>query len=119
MMRYALTLALSLMAALALAGCAGMLSSAPPPEDWPKLQIVVISAPADEMLAACARVGVSSPGPACALINFDRKRCSIIFRDDRPMAQEVYDHEEQHCLGKDDFGRDDLRRAWEKWKKTQ
>ena len=94
-----------------------MLSSEPPPADWPKLEIVTVSVPADEMLAACAKVGVTSPGPACVLIDFNRNRCTIVFRDDlAELAQEVYEHEEQHCFGKDDFGKEDLKRGWKKWK---
>lgn len=95
-----------------LAGCAGMIK---PPADWPELRIVTIVAPAAEMLQACTRDGVLLSDVACALIDFDRKRCSIIFRDDKPILAPVMAHEIDHCRGKDHPGEDTLRRAWEKW----
>jgi len=96
-----------------LAGCTTMISSSPPPSDWPELQVVAILAPVDEMLSVCRKYGSEV---ACALIDFDRRRCTIVFRDDRPVDKFVSAHEREHCRGKDHPGEDTLRRAWEAWK---
>ena len=99
-----------------LAGCASTLNSDSAPADWPELKVVTIIAPVDEMLAACTWNDVLLSDVACALIDFNRKLCTIVFRDDRPIVASVMTHELGHCGGKDHPGEDTLRRAWEKWK---
>lgn len=99
-----------------IAGCAGTISSNPPPADWPELKVSVISLPASEMLDTCTQNGVLLSETACALISFSFKTCTIVGRDDRPMSPFIERHERDHCRGKDHVGEDTLRRAWEKWK---
>lgn len=108
-----MTVSKYMLLALLITGCA---TSLKPPADWPELQVVTIVAPVDEMLAACTWEGVLLSDVACALIDFERMRCSIIFRDDKPILAPVMAHEIEHCRGKDHPGEDKLRRAWEKWK---
>lgn len=107
----------SIVLVLLLSGCASMISSNPPPADWPKLTVSVHRVSFYEVAKRCGKYltptgRLLSLGLAggCAEINFANVRCDIWVPHD--VDQGVLEHEMDHCFGKDHPGDDTLRLAW-------
>jgi len=117
-----------LIAALPLIAACSTISSVPPPADWPPLSRTVITMSTDDDMRSMCKgsdgVVASFNGVACAIVSFGPMTCLIVESRQRPMTQEIRQHEgadgkDGHCQGRDHIGEDTLRRAWETWKSKQ
>lgn len=103
-----------------LTGCASMISSNPPPADWPKLAVSIHRVSLYEVAKRCGKyltpsgrlLGLGLVG-GCAEVNFAHVRCDIWVPHD--VDPGVLEHEMDHCFGKDHPGDTTLRNAWLAW----
>ena len=112
---------LTILFGLLLAACT-TISHRSPPSDWPRLTIIEHRMKAVEVLQKCydavplwlKLLGAIPEG--CAYIDFATMRCDIYIHELSKPGERVYEHELEHCAGRDHNGATDLSDYWEAWK---
>ncbi|HEX5129602.1 MAG TPA: helix-turn-helix domain-containing protein [Usitatibacter sp.] len=106
---------------IAFAGCTAI-GHQPAPADWPLLKHVEVRAKPVELIEACyagvpawQRV-LGTVSLACAWINFENMTCTTFNEVDDHGP--VYEHELEHCAGRDHYGDSSLADYWERHKRA-
>jgi hypothetical protein len=104
------------LASCLLAGCviAPVDTERGPPPDWPELQVHV-SVTDRDLASLCRLQSGLSPLIGCAMVDFNRRSCTVYLRFESPA---VLEHERLHCLGYDHPAEATLRNAWEAFKRA-
>lgn len=112
----------ALIAALALSGCA-TIAETPPPTDWPRMKIIEHRVAGYQAIAHCYKytpLWMKLTGGfslACAEFYFAQNECHIwVESEERGF---IYEHEREHCEGRDHSGSDDIAKLWESYKNAR